>query len=213
MSLTVRDVTVNLAGRHALDGVSFHLDRGLATLRGPNGSGKSTLLGVIAGVVPADTGEVTVCGHSLRRERVAALRSLAWVPERPDLPGELSASEGVELIAALRGVAPPTSDVVARFGLREVYDSSRDAMSLGQRRRADLLGAFVGSPRVLLLDEPTNGLDVDTTRWLVERLRAHAADGGLALVATHDAPFAEALGGRALRLTAGRLTANAPPEG
>lgn len=147
-----------------------------------------------------------MCGHSLRRARVAALRSLAWVPERPDLPGEFSASEGVELIAALRGVAPPSSDVVARFGLREVYDSSRDAMSLGQRRRADLLGAFVGSPRVLLLD-------ADTTRWLVEHLRAHATDGGLALVATHDAPFAEALGGRALRLAAGRLTADAPPEG
>ena len=206
MSLSVRGVTVTLAGRRALDGVSFEAE-GVVALRGPNGSGKSTLLGVLAGVVAPDVGEVTVCGRSLRRERVAALRSLAWVPERPDLPGELSAREGVELIASLRGVDPPDVATVARFGLSGVYDSSRDGMSLGQRRRADLLGAFVGAPRVLLLDEPTNGLDADTTRWLVERLRAHAAGGGTALVATHDAAFAEAIGGKALHLAEGRFVA------
>lgn len=206
MRLKVTGLGLSLGGRRVLDGVDLALDAGVVALRGDNGSGKTTLLNALAGLVSWDDGEIEIVGRSLARDRVAALRSVGWVPERSDAPDALTGREVVELVAALRGAARPGEAEIDRFGLRDVYDVRRDAVSLGQRRRADLLAAFVGSPPVLLLDEPTNGLDAATTRWLAERLRAHAEGGGLALVATHDATFVEACADRSLRMRAGRVS-------
>ncbi|MFO0648880.1 MAG: ABC transporter ATP-binding protein [Polyangiales bacterium] len=204
MRLKVTGLGLSLGGRRVLDGVDLALDAGVVALRGDNGSGKTTLLNALAGLVSWDDGEIEIVGRSLARDRVA-LRSVGWVPERSDAPDALTGREVVELVAALRSREAGEAEI-DRFGLRDVYDVRRDAVSLGQRRRADLLAAFVGSPPVLLLDEPTNGLDAATTRWLAERLRAHADGGGLALVATHDAAFVEACADRSLRMRAGRVS-------
>lgn len=205
MSLKVAKLRVTLAGRRILDDVGFEASSGVVALRGENGSGKTTLLAALAGLTPYE-GSITIAGRSLERERAAALRATGWVPERSDAPEELTPRELVELVAALRRASTPPPEVVDRFGLRDVYDIRRDAISLGQRRRADLLAAFVGGPPVLLLDEPTNGLDAHTTGWLTERLRAHADGGGLALVATHDDRFIERAADRTLHLAGGRIT-------
>ncbi len=206
MLLKVTGLGLSLGGRRVLDGIDLALDGGVVALRGDNGSGKTTLLNSLAGLVSWDDGEIEVAGHSLARQRVAALCSIGWVPERSDAPDALTGREVVELIAALRGAARPDDAEIDRFGLRDVYDVRRDAISFGKRRRADLLAAFVGSPPVLLLDEPTNGLDAETTHWLGERLRAHADRGGLALVATHDATFVDACADRTLRMRSGRVS-------
>ena len=204
MSVTVSRLGVTLGGRRVLDGVDFECARGVVALRGENGSGKTTLLNALAGLTPYD-GEVFLGGRSLERDRTGALGATGWVAERSDAPEAMTARELVELVAALRGAPRPDAETIDRFGLRGVYDVRRDVVSLGQRRRADLLAAFVGAPVVLLLDEPTNGLDADTVRWLTERLRAHADSGGLALVATHDDRFIERCVDRTLRLNGGRI--------
>ena len=69
-------------------------------------------------------------------------------------------------------------------------------MSLGQRRRACLGAALLGPPRLLVLDEPDNGLDAKRADALVELLKAHAAAGHAAIVATHDPSLLERAGAR-----------------
>jgi ATPase subunit of ABC transporter with duplicated ATPase domains len=75
-------------------------------------------------------------------------------------------------------------------------------MSLGQRRRACLGAAFLGAPTLLVFDEPDNGLDARRAATLVELLRAQAAAGRAALVATHDRALLDAAGARIVDLVA-----------
>lgn len=193
------------AGRNVLDGIDLHWTRGVLCLRGENGSGKTTLLRVLGGLLPWDEGAVHLAGASLRDDRARALRAVGFVAERSDVPGSLTPREVAALVAAMRDVAAPDDDTARSYGLDGIFDVRRDGLSLGQRRRADLLAAMVGSPRVLLLDEPTNGLDAATTAWLAGRLRAHGLNGGAAIVATHDAGFAEACADATAWLDAGVL--------
>src|SRR4029079_4713630 len=94
------------------------LAHGLHLILGANGSGKSTLLRLIAGVEPPRTGTVSIDGHDMWREEVAARRLVAYVPEAPELTPYASLLDVLELITRLRGAT--TASMVAaldRVGL------------------------------------------------------------------------------------------------
>src|SRR3954466_1056462 len=107
--IVLRDVTFGYDdARLTIDVPSLELDRGLTLVVGPNGSGKSTLLRLIRGVEAPRTGSISVSGHDLWRDEVAARRSLAYVPESPELTPYATVIDVVQLVASLRG-APLTA--------------------------------------------------------------------------------------------------------
>jgi ABC-2 type transport system ATP-binding protein len=203
--LVVTDVRKILGGRPALEGVNIVWDRpGSLVVFGENGAGKSTLLRVVAGVLAADAGEVSLFGHRLSTSRVAALRHVGYAPEATDLPPQLGVGELIALVAALKGAPRPPPALAERLGVAPLLGKRLGALSLGQRRRAGLLAALVGDPDLLLLDEPTNGLDAAGIAMLVELLGERAAAGRAALVATHDRPFIERVAAETVEIRAGR---------
>jgi ABC-type multidrug transport system ATPase subunit len=160
---------------------------------GPNGSGKSTLLRLAAGVERPRTGTVSIDGHDLWRDEVAARRSLAFVPEHPELTPYASIADVLQLVARLRGA---TYDDVAtaldRVGLLEVAWHTVRELSMGQRRRALFATALLGDPRVVILDEPLETMDHAMRDLIIEWTRERCAIGATVLLATHDLqPFAE----------------------
>lgn len=86
------------------------------------------------------------------------------------------------------------------MGAGALIDQRIASLSLGQRRRACLAAAMIGSPSLLVLDEPENGLDAAGTAELIALVRAHVSGGGAALIATHDQPLARELGAERLVL-------------
>ncbi|HUC43599.1 MAG TPA: ABC transporter ATP-binding protein [Candidatus Sulfotelmatobacter sp.] len=165
----------------------LEIGSGLTLVLGPNGCGKSTLLRLAAGVERPDAGVITILGEDLWRDEAAARRPLAYVPEQPELTPYASLDEVLRLVARLRGessgaaAAALESVGLARFGSRSIRE-----LSMGQRRRAVLAAAWIGSPRVVLLDEPLEGMD----RGMQERIVAwvHDLDASevVVVVATHD---------------------------
>ena len=203
--LVVRGVRKVLGGRWALDGVSITWDRaGTLVISGENGAGKSTLLRVVAGVLRADEGEVSIHGHSLGTARLAALRHVGYAPEAADLPAHLGVGELVALVAALKRCDRPPPALAERLGVAPLLGKRLGTLSLGQRRRAGLLAALVGDPDLLLLDEPTNGLDVDGAAMLAELLHERAGAGRATVVATHDRPFIARVATAEVEMRAGR---------
>jgi ABC-2 type transport system ATP-binding protein len=203
--LVVTEVSKILGGRPALQGVSIVWDRpGTLVVFGENGAGKSTLLRVVAGVLAADEGEVSVFGHRLATARLAALRHVGYAPEAADLPPQLGVGELLALVSALKGAPRPPPALAERLGVAPLLGKRLGSLSLGQRRRAGLLAALVGDPDLLLLDEPTNGLDAAGVAMLVELLAERAAEGRAALVATHDRPFIERVAAESVEIRAGR---------
>ncbi len=205
--LVLRGVRKILGGRWVLDGVDLTWDRpGTLVLHGENGAGKSTLLRILAGVIPADAGEIIVHGHRLTHDRLGALRRLGYAPEIAELPSHLRVAELVALVAALKQREAPAPALIERLGVTAILGQRLGSLSLGQRRRACLLAALTGDPDLLVLDEPTNGLDRDGIALLVDLLAERAASGLAAVVATHDRAFIDrvatarvaVVGGRAL---------------
>jgi ABC-type multidrug transport system ATPase subunit len=198
--LEIDRLAVRRGGRTVIDDVSLVVEGGeIVGVVGKNGCGKSTLLSCVAGVLAPRDGRVSIDGASVwgsRRERTQARHALGYVPEGADPPGFLLGGELWALCAASRGVGPPSAELRAALGLDELRTTALDRMSLGQRRRACLGAAFVGPPKLLVLDEPDNGLDVKRLDSLVALVRAHAADGGGCLLASHDAALLDQLGAR-----------------
>lgn len=130
---------------------------GVHHLRGENGSGKTTLLRVLCADLSPTSGRVVLDGES-PSDSAATRRRISFLPAVPELPGFLTVREAWTLFAALRD-APSWAgaELTGQLGL----DPRRrlDTLSVGQRKKAELLAALAGDPDVLLLDEVFAPLD------------------------------------------------------
>ena len=188
-----------------LAGADLEIPAGLTLLVGKNGCGKSTLLKLAAGVERPDGGQVEIDGLDLWRDETKARAGLAYVPEQPDLTPYASVAEILRLVCRLRG--EPESAVAAALafvGLSGLAGRSVRELSMGQRRKAVLAAALLGTPRHVLLDEPLEAMDRgardDVLAWIDRLLAA----GTAVLVVSHELePFA-ARAARAVTVAGGR---------
>ena len=173
MTLSVRDLAVVRGGRALVADLSFAVAPGGALLvTGANGAGKSSLLRVLAGLSRPAAGTVD------RPERTALLAEPAALdPERTlgDALGFWARLDGGDVAAALADV-----------GLSELADVPVRMLSTGQRRRSGLARVLASNASLWLLDEPATGLDTAAVTQLEALVARHRAEGGIAVVATHQ---------------------------
>jgi len=184
-AVSCRDVAVVRGEREVLRGVSFELRTGSVTgLLGPSGCGKTTLIRAIVGLQARVSGSVSVLGSPAG---AAGLRSrIGYVTQEPSVYGDLTVVENLRFFAAVLGAAASDVErVVDAVDLRSHADVRVDRLSGGQRSRASLAAALLGSPELLVLDEPTVGLDPVLRRDLWELFHRLAADGVTLLVSSH----------------------------
>jgi ABC-2 type transport system ATP-binding protein len=182
MVLTVENFSKDYAGTPAVRSLSFHLEPGdIVGLVGPNGAGKTTTMRAIAGIIPPSSGVITIEGHDVRRDPIAAKRALAYVPDDPKLFDALTVWEHLRFIAAayqVRDFAPEAERLLDQFELREKRDALAMELSRGMRQKVAICCAYLHRPRVVLLDEPLTGLDPRGIRTMKESIRQRARGGG-----------------------------------
>jgi ABC-2 type transport system ATP-binding protein len=187
--LSVRRLIKTYASRRAVDGLHFDAAPGeVLGLVGPNGAGKTTTLRMLAGILPPDSGSITVAGHDLLRDAVAAKRRLALVPDTPQLFEQLSVWEHLDFTARLYGVddwPARATRLLAELELADRRDSLADELSRGMRQKLALACALLHDPDVLLLDEPLTGLDPRGIRTLFDAVRRRAAQGAAVVLSSH----------------------------
>jgi ABC-2 type transport system ATP-binding protein len=208
-SLTVADLGHRYKEQLALEGVSFGLSGGVTALLGVNGAGKTTLLTALAGGRAPTTGSVRLQGNDPydRRQRSAALRSVALMPQTATFPVNMTALEVVEYLAWTRGVASHEAPRRAKEALETVRLGDRAstkvrALSGGMKRRVALAQAIASRPEVLLLDEPSTGLDPAQRRTMVELI---AELETTVLLSSHVMEDVTDVAQRVLVLNGGRL--------
>ena len=204
-------------GPAALRDVSFHLQHGERVgLIGPNGAGKTTLLLILAGLLEAPRGAVTVAGCDLRTAagRRAVHRKLGVVFQQPDDQIiNATVQDDVAFGPLNLGLPPPVvearvRDALARVGLGEGYrERIPFHLSAGEKRRVAIAGALALEPQVLLLDEPTSDLDPRGRRELRKSLEGLAITR---LISSHNLEFVLETCDRVLLLDEGRLCADGP---
>ncbi|HKB71002.1 MAG TPA: ABC transporter ATP-binding protein [Thermoanaerobaculia bacterium] len=182
--LSARNLTKRLGGREVVSDVSFELSEGeVFGFLGPNGAGKTTTVRMLTGLVRPDAGGVTIAGFDLRRNFEDAMRRVGAIVESPDLYGDLSGRENLELFARMiaADAALRIPELAALVSLESRLDDRVSTYSLGMRQRLGLAQALLGDPRVLILDEPANGLDPAGIREIRELIRELAHVRGLAI--------------------------------
>ena len=158
--LRVSNLRKCFAGKEALKGVSFEVEKGeIYGLLGHNGAGKSTTVGIILGMVSADGGEVEVGGVSVLKEQTAALRKVGAIFEAPAFYDYMSGWQNLKILVGLSGPFDEKAarEIVGKVGLSDRITSKVGSYSHGMRQRLALAQALLPEPEVLLLDEPTDG--------------------------------------------------------
>jgi ABC-2 type transport system ATP-binding protein len=201
----------------AVDRVSFEVARGsTAALLGGNGAGKTTTLSILLGLLRPTTGEVSVLGVDMLRERYRVLERINFSSPYVDLPRRLTVRENLGVYGRLYNVKNLRSRidaVVGELGIGALMPRPYGQLSAGQKTRVTLAKALLNEPELLLLDEPTASLDPDTAdyaRSLIERYRART--GATILLASHNMSEVERLCDGVIMLRAGRLVDQGTPQ-
>jgi len=197
----------------AVDGLDLTVRAGeFYALLGPNGAGKTTTLRMVAGLLPADSGDIHVFGIDVRRQAIAAKRIVAWLPDEPMLYDKLDPLEYLEFVAGLWGVEPKRAqrladELLETLGLWAHRRERCEGFSRGMKQKVALAGALVHEPRLLMLDEPLTGLDAAAARLVKDLLAERVRRGATIILTTHILEVAERLADRIGIIQRGRLIA------
>ncbi|HWD23934.1 MAG TPA: ABC transporter ATP-binding protein [Acidimicrobiales bacterium] len=177
MRLALEGVSVSYGPARALESISLTVaDGAWVGLIGPNGAGKSTVLKVVAGLINHE-GSVTFDGGPRPPSRRAAARIVAYVPQRPELPFDMTVFDYV-LLGRTPHLGPLGREgaqdrqialaSVERLGLGPLAGRGLGTISGGEAQRAVLARALSQGAPLLLLDEPTTGLDLGHQQQVLE---------------------------------------------
>ena len=210
--LQVRDLRVDVGGRHVLKSISLDVPAGaLVVLMGANGSGKSTLGQTLAGHPRYSVvgGEARFAGQDLLamspevRARAGLFVSFQAPPEIPGVKNNLFIRTALNAVREARGEAPldafdflgDARATAARLGLPEAMLARpvNDGFSGGERKRNELLQLALLRPRLALLDEIDSGMDVDGVRAVVELVQRLRAQGTAFIIISHYLQMIEQL--------------------
>ncbi|HWS76166.1 MAG TPA: ABC transporter ATP-binding protein [Quisquiliibacterium sp.] len=199
--------------RWVLRDLSMSIDAGsTVALLGESGSGKSTLLNLIAGLEPADSGEIHVAGiavHALDADAAASFRrrALGFVFQAFHLIPHLDALRNVAVPMLLAGsgereATERARELLARVGLGGREGSLPRELSGGEQQRVALARALVHRPRLLLADEPTGNLDPSSASTALALLAEQVREHGAALLMVTHSEQAASIADRRYRLGA-----------
>jgi ABC-2 type transport system ATP-binding protein len=210
-AVTVDSLRVKRSRREVIHSISLTIDRGTLTgLLGPSGSGKTTLMRSIVGVQQLASGSISVLGEpagsAILRHRIG------YVTQSASVYDDLTVRQNLTYFCSMVGA--PRSDVdrvIEQTDLAASADSLTGNLSGGQRSRASLAAALLGSPQLLVLDEPTVGLDPVLRSDLWAIFRQLASDGTTLIISSHVMDEATRCD-RLLLLRNGGLLADLTPE-
>jgi ABC-2 type transport system ATP-binding protein len=198
-----------------VDDVSLDVRRGeIVGVLGANGSGKSTLIRLVATLLIADSGQISVFGLDIQRDEQAAKRLINRVSVDAAFFKKLSPMENLIYAARLYGLRAGPARAQAFAILERLGISRRSAlnpmehMSRGMQQKVAIARALLTAPTLLLLDEPTTGLDPRSKKDVqafVEEVRAN--HDATVVLTTHDMDEADRLCDRVAVLSQGRIIA------
>ena len=195
----------------ALAGVSFNIEQGeFFGLLGPNGAGKTTLISVLAGLVRASSGHVSVMGHDVVADYAAARGALGIVPQELVFDPFFSVREALRIQSGYFGIRHNDDwidELLSHLGLSDKAGANMRQLSGGMKRRVLVAQALVHRPPVIVLDEPTAGVDVELRQTLWQFIARLNKEGHTVLLTTHYLEEAEALCSRIAMLKQGRVVA------
>ena len=218
--LTVNHVQKTYKKRMVVKGVTLAVGRGESVgLLGPNGAGKTTVFYMITGLVPADSGRITIDAQdvtSLPMYQRARL-GIGYLPQEASIFRGLSVEKNI--MAVLELVEPSAKrrkeqldSLLEEFRISHLRKSPSIALSGGERRRCEIARALASGPSFMLLDEPFAGIDPIAVGDIQELVR-HLTERGIGILITdHNVRETLSLIDRAYIIYDGQVLTQGKPE-
>ena len=212
--LSITGVSKSFGSLKAVDDLTLAIPAGeVHAFLGPNGAGKTTTIRMISGLLRPDTGTISVDGHDVVSDGVAARTKLAYVPDEPYLFERLTGREFLDFTARIYGLdqkifAERLAECDGLFNLSGFWDRLAEGYSHGQRQRVVLAAAWLHRPKLLVVDEPLVGLDPKHIRVALDLFRRLATEGGAVLMSTHTLATVKGTCDRVTVVDHGRIIAH-----
>lgn len=203
---------------HALNGISFHIERGdVLAIMGPSGSGKSTLMNIMGCLDRPTSGTYILDGNDvsdLKDDKLAGIRNkkVGFVFQSFNLLPRISALHNVEMPLRYTGDTKNhltrAREALELVGLGDRINHHPTELSGGQQQRVAIARALVNHPAMIMADEPTGALDTRTGKDIMELLLELNRENGVTLIiVTHD-PKIASYANRTIRILDGKIKEN-----
>ena len=188
-ALEIRDLQVGYGKRTVLHQVNVTVPQGkIVGVLGPSGSGKTTLVRSVLGVIPIESGHISVFGMPV--PSLSAMAEIGYMAQSDALYDDLTATEHLLFFARLQGLSAAEAKARAKELLTFVELDAQPGQPVrnysgGMRRRLSLAIALIAHAPLLILDEPTVGIDPVLRRKFWDAFEALKAEGRTLLTTTH----------------------------
>lgn len=217
--IEIKNITKRYNDKLAVDNINLNVMEGeIFGLLGPNGAGKSTLISMICGLVKADSGEITVAGHSINKAAILAKENIGLVPQEIALYEGISALDNLKFWGSIYGLKGAIlkermNEVLEATGLKDRAKEKISSFSGGMKRRINIACAVMHHPNIVIMDEPTVGIDPQSRNHILEFTRNLNRNHSTTIIYTsHYMEEVEALCNRVAILDEGKLIADGTQE-
>lgn len=205
---------------NAVDDISFEVKPGeILGILGPNGAGKTTLLRMLGKLMCPTAGTVTIM-DSVENEitdDIEIKKRIGYLSENTKLYKRLSPREMLMMLGDIYDLSKEETEkrieeIVEVMDMSEFIDNRIERLSTGQKQRVSIARCLLHSPKVYIFDEPTLGLDIISSKSIIEFMKTERAAGKSVLYSTHYMEEAEFLCDRIIMIHKGKVIAKGTPE-
>ncbi|MFA6866682.1 MAG: ABC transporter ATP-binding protein [Clostridia bacterium] len=177
---------------------------------GKNGAGKSTTIKCMVGILPFDSGSISICGYDIKKEPIKAKMNMSYVPDNHSVLDKLTGREYVNYVADIYKVSKEDREKLLNhylevFNLGFAIDRQIKSYSHGMKQKICLVAALIHQPKLWVLDEPMLGLDPQSMAEIVLQMQEQAAKGNTVFFSSHNLDLVKKLCHRVAIINDGKL--------
>lgn len=183
--LSIENVSKTMGKKKIIDDISLTIQEGeVFGLLGPNGAGKTTTIRMIVGLMKMTSGDIVICGNSIRKDFEQAIKHVGAIVENPEMYQHLTGYQNLVQYGRMHKQVSKAKlkETIELVRLGDRINDKVKTYSLGMKQRLGLAQALLHEPKLLILDEPTNGLDPAGIREMRDHLRFLAKEKQLSIV-------------------------------